>query len=104
MNLELGRSVGSTEVSPFIGSREQVDETKSACSFSFNLILGGLAKRGPLTLSFSSSRVVFAISDRRTLQPKSCRSRQMLGDQEPCTADRGCRIVSVEIVVLLVNL
>ena len=29
------------------------------------------------------------------------RSRQMLGDQEPCTADRGCRIVTVEIVVLL---
>ena len=28
----------------------------------------------------------------------------MLGDQEPCTADRGCRIVSVEIVVLLSNL
>ena len=99
MNLELGRSVGSTKVSPFIGSREQNDETKSACSFYFNLILGGLAK-----LSFSSSRVVFAISDRRTLQPKSCCSRQMLGDQEPCTADRGCRIVSVETVVLLANL
>ena len=61
MNLELGRSVGSTEVSPFIGSREQVDETKSACSFSFNLILGGLAKRGPPTLSFSPSRVVITI-------------------------------------------
>ena len=28
----------------------------------------------------------------------------MLGDQEPCTADRGCRIVSVEIVVLLSSL
>ena len=28
----------------------------------------------------------------------------MLVDQEPCTADRGCRIVSVEIVVLLSNL
>ena len=61
MNLELGRSVGSTEVSPFIGSREQVDETKSACPSSFNLTLGGLAKRGPLTLSFSPSRVVFTI-------------------------------------------
>ena len=60
MNLELGRSVGSTEVSPFNGSREQVNETKSACSSS-NLILCGLAKRGPLTLSFSPSRVVFAI-------------------------------------------
>ena len=87
MNLELGRSVESTEVYPFIGSREQVNQTKSACSFSFKLILGGLAKRGSLTVSFSPSRVVFAISDRRTLQPKSCRSRQML-DQEPCTADR----------------
>ena len=81
MNLELGRSVGSTEVSPFIGSRERVDETKSAFSSSFNLILGGLAKRGPPTLNFSPSRVVFAISSRRTLQPVSCRSRQMLGDQ-----------------------
>ena len=29
----------------------------------------------------------------------------LLGDQkEPCIADRGCRIVSVEIVVLLSNL
>ena len=28
----------------------------------------------------------------------------MLGDQEPCTADRGCRIVSVEVVVLLSTL
>ena len=28
----------------------------------------------------------------------------MLGDQEPCTADQGCRIVSVEIVVLLSSL
>ena len=28
----------------------------------------------------------------------------VLGDQEPCTADRGCRIVSVEIVVLLSSL
>ena len=91
MNLGLGRSVGPTEVSPFIGSREQVDETKSACSSSFNLVMCGLAKRGPLTLIFSPSRVVFAISGRRTLQPKSCRSRQMLGDQEPCTADRGSR-------------
>ena len=52
--------------------REQVDETKSVCSSSFNLILGGLAKQEPLTLSLSSSRVVFAISGRRTLQPKSC--------------------------------
>ena len=53
MNLELGRSVVSTEVSPFIGSREQVGETKLACSSSFNLVLGGLAKGGPpLTLSF----------------------------------------------------
>ena len=59
MNLELGRSVGSTEVSPFIGSREQVDETKSACSFYFNLILGGIVKRGSLTLSFSPSQVFF---------------------------------------------
>ena len=25
----------------------------------------------------------------------------MLGDQESCTADRGCRILSVEIVVFL---
>ena len=46
-------------VSPFIGSREQVGETKSACFSSFTLVLGGLAKRGPLTLSFSPSRVVF---------------------------------------------
>ena len=30
-------------------------------------------------------------------------SRGLLGDQEPCTADRGCRIVSVEIVVLFVK-
>ena len=29
---------------------------------------------------------------------------KVLGDQEPCTADRGCRIVSVEIVVLLSSL
>ena len=64
--------MGATEVSSFIGSRKQVDETKSACSSSFNLILGGLAIRGPLTLSFSPPRVVFAISGRRTLQPKSC--------------------------------
>ena len=28
----------------------------------------------------------------------------ILRDQEPCTVDRGCRIVSVEIVVLLSNL
>ena len=28
----------------------------------------------------------------------------VLGDQEPCTADQGCRIVSVEIVVLLSSL
>ena len=49
-------------VSPFIDSREQVGETKSACSFSFNLVLGGLAKRGPVTLSFSPSRVVYTIS------------------------------------------
>ena len=28
----------------------------------------------------------------------------VLGDQEPCTADRGCKIVSVEIVDLLSNL
>ena len=28
----------------------------------------------------------------------------MLGDQEPCTADRGCRAVSVEFVVLLSSL
>ena len=60
MNLDLGRSVGSTEVSPFIGSREQVDETKSACSFYFSLILGGFAKRGSLALSFSPSQVVFS--------------------------------------------
>ena len=60
MNSELGRSVGSTGVSPFIGSCEQVDETKSDCS-SLNLILGGLAKRGPLTLTFLPSRVAFVI-------------------------------------------
>ena len=42
MNLELDRSVESTQVSPFIGSREQARETKSACSSSFNLVLGGL--------------------------------------------------------------
>ena len=28
----------------------------------------------------------------------------VLGDQEPCTADQGCRIVSVEFVVLLSSL
>ena len=28
----------------------------------------------------------------------------VIEDQEPCTADRGCRIVSAEIVVLLSNL
>ena len=46
MNSELGRSVGSTEVSPFIGSRERVDETKSDCS-SLSLILAGLLNEGP---------------------------------------------------------
>ena len=30
--------------------------------------------------------------------------RLLLGDQEPCTADQGCRIVSVGIVVLLSSL
>ena len=61
MKLELGRSVGSTDISPFICSREQVGETKSACSSSFSLVLGELAKGGP-PLRFSPSRVDSTIS------------------------------------------
>ena len=41
MNLELGRSVGSTEVSPIPGPREKVGETKSACFTFLNLVLVG---------------------------------------------------------------
>ena len=61
MNFELGRFVGSTDVSPFIGSGEQGGETKSACSSSLTLVLVGLAKRR-LPLSFSPPRVDFTIS------------------------------------------
>ena len=46
--------MGSTDVSTFIGSREQVDETKSTCS-SLNLILGGLICHfSPLTFASNS--------------------------------------------------
>ena len=46
MILELGRSVGSTEVFPSISPGEQVWDAKSACSFSLDLGLVELAKRG----------------------------------------------------------
>ena len=51
MNLESGSSVGSTEVSPFIGSREQVGETESACCSSLSLVPVGLARGAPSSLS-----------------------------------------------------
>ena len=71
MNLELGRSVGSTEVSPFIGSREQVGETESACFSSPSLVPVGLA-RGPPS-SLSTPRVDLTIPRRtNTGKPKSC--------------------------------
>ena len=99
MNLELGRSVGSTEVSPFISSLEQVGGTESACFSSLSLVPVGLA-RGPYFFSLSPSRVDLTIPDEHCSRSPAC-SRQMLEDQRPCTGDRGCRIVSVEIVVLL---
>ena len=37
----------------------------------------------------------------KTLRQPPSKIPLVLGDQRPCTADRGCRIVSVEIVVLL---
>ena len=98
MSLELGRSVGSTEVSPFIGSREQAGGTESACFSSLSLVPVGLARGPPFSLS--PSRVDLTIPDEHCSRSPAS-SRQMLGDQESCTADRGCRIVSVEIVVLL---
>ena len=47
MNSELGRSMGSTKIFPFIGSLEQVDGTKSTCSTSQSLVLVGLTDEGP---------------------------------------------------------
>ena len=62
MNLELDRSVGSTEVSPFIGSREQVGETDSVFFPFLSLVPVGLA-RGPSFSSLSPSRVDLTIPD-----------------------------------------
>ena len=60
MNLELGRSVGSTDVSPSIDPGEQVWD--ATCSSSLGLVPVGLAKRGPPpTLSFSPSHVDLTI-------------------------------------------
>ena len=90
MNSELGRSMESTKIFPFMGSREQVDATKSACS-SQNLVpvgLGAHLKSSPLRLAI--------LADERCNRCPA-RSRQMLGDQEPCADDRGGRVVSVEI-------
>ena len=61
MNLELGRSVGSNEVSPFFSPGEQILDAKPTCSSSLRLVLKELAKRG-LRLSLSPSRVVFTVS------------------------------------------
>ena len=61
MNLELGRSVGSTDVSSFIDPRDQVWD--ATCSSSLGLVLVGLAKRGhPPTLSLSPSHLDLTIS------------------------------------------
>ena len=69
MSLELGRFVESIDVSPFIDSGKKVWD--AICSSSFDLVL---AKLGILRLflGFSSSRVVFTISGRRTQQPRYC--------------------------------
>ena len=45
MNLESGRSVGSTDASSFIDPGKQVWD--ATCSSYFNLVLGALAKGGP---------------------------------------------------------
>ena len=51
MNLEMGRYVGSTEVSPFIGSREQAGGTESAYFSSLSLVPVSLARGSPFSLS-----------------------------------------------------
>ena len=58
MNLESGRSVGSTGVSPFIDPGEKIWD--AFCSPSFDLVPAKLAILG--LLRFSPSRVVFTIS------------------------------------------
>ena len=62
MSLELGRSVGSTEVSPFIGSREQAGGTESVFFSSLSLVVPMGFARGP-PFSLSPSRVRLTISD-----------------------------------------
>ena len=61
MNLEFGRSVESSEVSPFTDPREHIWDASSTFSSFLNLVLAELANRG-LRLGFSSSRVDFTIS------------------------------------------